>query len=86
MKFRLFNHAREEMERRKIPLALLESVLDGPQQVVLEKGGKKAYQSKVDFGDGKIFLLRAIVMEDIDPAVVVTVYRTSKIEKYWRTT
>ena len=86
MKFRISNHAREEMERRRIPLALLESVLDSPQQVILEKGGKKAYQSKVDFGDGKIFLLRAIVDENADPAVVVTVYRTSKIEKYWRTT
>jgi hypothetical protein len=33
---------------------------------------------------GKIYLLRAIVAVDADPATVVTVYRTSKIGKYWR--
>jgi hypothetical protein len=32
---------------------------------------------------GKMFLLRAIVADDIDPAIVVTVYRISKISKYW---
>ena len=45
-----------------------------------------AYQSQLDFGGGRIFLVRAIVRVDIDPAVVVTVYRTSEIAKYWRTT
>jgi hypothetical protein len=64
---------------------MLESVLENPQQVLAERGGKKAYQSQLDFGGGKIFLLRAIVDETVDPAMVVTVYRTSKISKYWRT-
>jgi hypothetical protein len=64
---------------------MLESVLENPQQVLPERGGKKAYQSQLDFGGGNIFLLRAIVDETVDPAMVVTVYRTSKISKYWRT-
>ena len=85
MNFKLSRHVKEEIERRSIPLFLLESVLDNPQQVLSERGGKKAYQSQLDFG-GKIFLLRVIVDETVDPAVVVTVYRTSKINKYWRTT
>ena len=84
MNFRLSNHAREEMERRGIPQILLDAVLNNPQQVVPEREGKKVYQSQVDFGQGKIFLLRAIVADDVDPAVVITVYRTSRIEKYWR--
>jgi hypothetical protein len=74
------------MARRKIPLDLLESVLEYPQQVVPERSGRKAYQSQVDFGAGKIFLLRAIVDDQVDPTIVVTVYRTSKISKYWRAT
>jgi hypothetical protein len=73
------------MQRRAIPLTLLETVLQNPQQVVPEYGGKKAYQSQVDFGEGKIFLLRAIVDDKVEPAIVITVYRTSKISKYWRT-
>lgn len=36
--------------------------------------------------DGKVYLLRAMVNETANPAVVVTVYRTSKIEKYWSQT
>ena len=34
--------------------------------------------------DGKVYLLRAMVNETANPPVVVTVYRTSKIEKYRR--
>jgi hypothetical protein len=30
--------------------------------------------SKIDFGRAKTFLLRVIVVDDIDPAVVITVY------------
>ncbi len=31
-----------------------------------------------------IYLLRVMVNESVDPPVVVTVYRTNKIAKYWR--
>lgn len=31
-----------------------------------------------------MYLVRAIIATDKEPAVLVTVYRTSKIEKYWR--
>ena len=85
MEFRISRHAQEELERRTIPPDLLDAVLQDPQQIVAEYGGKKAYQSQLDFGRGRIFLLRAIVRDDVDPPVVVTVYRTSKIRKYWRT-
>ena len=84
MTFRLSRHAKAELNRRGIPLTLVESVLESPQQVVAAVGGRKAYQSRVDFGGGAIFLVRAIVDDIRDPAVVITVYRTSKIDKYWR--
>lgn len=86
MNFKLSGHVKEEIRRRNIPLQLLESVLENPGQIVPERGEKKAYQSQVDFGQGKVFLLRAIVNDTVDPALVVTAYRTSKISKYWRTT
>jgi len=72
------------MERRAIPPALLQLVLDNPQRIVPKYGDRRAYQSQVDFGNGRMYLLRVIVVDNIDPAVVVTVYRTSKINKYWR--
>jgi hypothetical protein len=67
-----------------MPRDLLDQVLQNPQQVLPERDGMKVYQSQVRFGGSKLFLLRAIVNDAIEPAVVVTVYRTSKIEKYWR--
>jgi len=83
MKFRFSKHAKQEMERRKISSELVESVLESPQQIISEKGKMKTYQSQIDFGGGRIFLLRVIIDDNFEPPVVVTVYRTSKIEKYW---
>lgn len=84
MKFRFSRHAEEEMGRRKILRSFAESVLENPQQMVEEYGGMKAFQSKMDFGEGKIYLLRVIVNDTVAPNIVVTVYKTSKIKKYWR--
>jgi len=33
--------------------------------------------------EGKVYLIRVVVDVDRQPAEVVTVYRTSKIAKYW---
>jgi len=65
-------------------LNVVETVLQNPQQVVDEYGNKKAYQSIMHIGTGKDYLVRVIVNDTVDPTKVVTVYRTSKISKYWR--
>ena len=83
MEYTISRHAQTEMQRRNITLSQVESVLDNPQQILLEREGLKVYQSKVEFSNSKIFLLRIIIVDDVDPKVVITVYRTSKIEKYW---
>lgn len=83
MQFHITQHAQEEMIRRNIPLDVLEMVLHNPDQVVLDSSGDKVvYQSPVDF-DGKLFLVRAVVVDTVYPPIVVTVYRTSQIRKYW---
>ena len=84
MRFRYSKHAQQEMQRRGIPQEVVDSVLSHPEQVVPEREGLNAYQSKVDFGGEELFLLRAIIKDDVEPAVVITVYRTSKVDKYWR--
>jgi len=85
MKFRISDHAHKELTRRGIRLSDLEAVLHEPQQIVPTFGGREVFQSKVVPTDGQPFLLRAIVDSGSDPPIVVTVYRTSKIHKYWRT-
>jgi hypothetical protein len=41
-------------------------------------------KNPASFAGGKMFLVRVIIDDGVDPAVVVTVYRTTKIEKYWK--
>ena len=85
MNFTITHLAEEELVRRAIPRELVEETLSAPQQIVPAHGGREAYQSQVDFGGGRTYLLRVIVSGEGDSATVVTVYRTSKIRKYWRT-
>ena len=84
MNFEFSKHAETELVLRKIPRAMAEEVLRQPQQIVTERAPRKAYQSKVEFGDDKTFLLRVIVDDTVEPAIVVTLYRTTKINKYWK--
>jgi Domain of unknown function (DUF4258) len=84
VRFLISRHAEEEMVRRQIPREWLDSVLESPEQSVPQLGDKEILQSRLTAGDGKMYLLRAVVAKDKEPSVVVTVYRTSKIEKYWR--
>lgn len=84
MDFYITHHAEQELKRRDIPRGFLDQVLHSPQQVVDERDGRRAYQSQIEFANGKIYLVRAIVDEKSEPSVVVTVYRTSRISKYWR--
>jgi hypothetical protein len=74
-----------KITRRRIPLAVVESVLENPQPKVSEHGEVMCYQSKVEINQ-KEYLVRVMVNEMARPAKVVTVYRTSKIRKYWKTT
>jgi len=80
MNFRFSNHALEEMEKRKVPISFLEAILDNPQQTLQEDEEITIYQSQMDFGT----LLRVFINTTLDPAVIVTVYRTSQIKKHWK--
>jgi len=76
-------HALLEMERRDLDEALLRQVLTAPEQRSEVRPGRDALQSRVEIA-GKWYLIRVFVDVDRSPPEVVTVYRTSKIDKYWR--
>ncbi|MDJ1171503.1 DUF4258 domain-containing protein [Roseofilum sp. BLCC_M154] len=84
MNFQFSNHALEEIQKRNIPMVLIEAVLWSPQQTLKQSEDIAIYQSQLDFGTGKLYLLRVFINITVDPQLVVTVYRTSKIQKYWR--
>lgn len=70
------------MADRQIPFYLLQMVLENPQQTT-EDDGLTVYQSQVTVNN-KTQLLRVFVNDSVTPMIVVTVYLTSKIHKYWR--
>jgi hypothetical protein len=81
----LTGHALFEMQRRHIAEAEIDRVLSAPEQTESVRPGRVVYQSRLDVGEpARIFLLRVFVDVDRDPPEVVTAYRTSKLEKYWR--
>ncbi|MBK7873946.1 MAG: DUF4258 domain-containing protein [Saprospiraceae bacterium] len=58
------------------------AVVENPDQIV-EEDGLQVYQSILKSGE-KNYLLRCFVNTDKVPPVVITVYKTSKINKYWQ--
>ncbi|MCH8310439.1 MAG: DUF4258 domain-containing protein [Chloroflexi bacterium] len=82
--FYVTDHARDQIDRREIPSRLLSETIANPQQIVPGYEGLEIYQSQLDFGEGRIYLLRVVVNSSAQPIRIVTVYKTSKIAQYWR--
>ena len=79
------DHALTEMTRRGISQEHVRNVLANPEQMELIREGRTVYQAKYNENEPpKTYLLRIFVDIDRKPPHIVTVYRTSKIEKYWR--
>ena len=85
MNFQFSKHIQQEAAQRGIPWAVVEAVLAAPEQTVSELGTVVCYQSRMTI-NAKPYLVRVMVEQGKVPPVVVTVYRSSKIEKYWRQT
>ena len=82
MEYTLSTHAKEKIEKRKIPLELIDKVLFHPEQTI-EQDEITIYQSIFEI-DNKEYILRVFVNTYIIPNLIVTVYLTNKISKYWR--
>ena len=76
-------HAMFEMKRRGLAESIVRKVIEQPQQRHPVRPGREVFQSRVGMG-GKTYLVRVFVDVDRSPAAVVTAYRTSRIDKYWR--
>jgi hypothetical protein len=81
----LTEHARLEMSRRNISEADVAIVMARPEQREIVRESRWIFQSRFDIGaPAKTYMVRVFVDIDRDPWEVVTVYRTSKVSKYWR--
>ncbi len=72
------------MQRREISREVVEAILAAPEQRLPVRAGRDVLQSRISkAAPEKTYLVRVFVDIDRDPAEVVTVYKTSKIAKYW---
>ena len=81
MKYVFSKHALEQMEIRSISRELVERIIENPDQKVIQDN-LLVFQSKVMI-NGNSALVRVFINQIKIPAMVVTVYLTSKIEKYY---
>lgn len=78
------DHARLEAARRKIDEKAIEAAVASPQQRLFSSRERVILQSKYyDEHERREMLLRIIGEESFDVFRVITVYKTSKIDKYW---
>lgn len=77
MNFEFSKHALEQMKLRGIPKDTIKKILTHPEQIRDEEG-KKVYQAIVDN-----YLIRIFVNNKRNPKLVISVYKTSKIRKYY---
>jgi hypothetical protein len=78
-------HASREAARRGISRELIRATVDQPEQREIVRAGRIVVQRRVLIAE-KLYLVRVFVDVDRMPNEVVTVYLTSKVAKYWRTT
>jgi Domain of unknown function (DUF4258) len=72
------------MRQRGLDRKVVRSVLEAPEQRLRLRPGRDVLRSRVAVA-GSEYVVRMVVDVDRSPAEVVTVYRTSRIARYWRT-
>ena len=83
MRYVLTERAKEQATRRGIALTTVDEVIRNAEQRFPQRPGRDILQSRVAEG-ARTWLVRVVVDVGRDPAEVVTVYRTSNVERYWR--
>ena len=84
MEIQLTAHAEAQIEERGLDREQVIEVASEPGQVLYPEDQPPVAQSRLPLG-GKTYLLR-VVFRDVEEGVrlVLTAYRTSKVEKYWQ--
>jgi len=81
MEIKFSSHALFQIQERKISKEEVEKIIRNPEKVIRKSKYRYIAQGKIKF-DGRIFLLRIIYDKINQDKEIVTVYRTSKLEKY----
>jgi hypothetical protein len=79
--YQFSNHAIEQIESRSLSKPMIEDILRSKEKKIIKAGNIDIYQ-KIVIEFDKPYLYRVFVNNTKKPYLVVTVYKTSKIEKY----
>jgi hypothetical protein len=73
-------HAIEQARIRNIPESFIRDVVENPERIIDHDECIMIYQSMIKLE--KSYLLRVFINTCKEPNVIITVYKTSKIDKY----
>ena len=79
--FKFSNHALEQIDTRSLSVQVIEEILLSEEKLITKVGNIDIYQ-KIIVEVDKPYLYRIFVNTSKEPFLVVTAYKTSKIEKY----
>jgi hypothetical protein len=77
MLFEFSLHSLEQMKLRSITRETIDLVMIEPDKVIIEDDNQRVFQKIVDN-----YIYRVFINSNKNPALIKTVYRTSKITKY----
>ena len=81
LNIRFSKHGEDQMKRRNISKILVFNVLKHPDRVIRDESEIWIYQKKVN-ENGVIYLYRVFINPLKEPTLVITTYKTSKVNKY----
>jgi hypothetical protein len=80
MNYVFSKHALEQLKIRNITEKSVNEIVEYPKKTIEFDECIKIYQAMIE--PEKLFLLRVFINTCKEPAVIITVYKTSKIKKY----
>ena len=83
MEFIISKHCKEQMQLRNISEKIVFKVLNAPEQIIKENDSIMVYQTIIISENNERHLFRIFVNASKQSNLVITVYRTSKIDKYY---
>jgi hypothetical protein len=81
MSFQYSKHSLEQIKLRELDQGIIDALLENPDQII-KQGNHSVFFQKLVKQDNKLYLYRVLVNTEKQPQLVITAYKTSKIEKY----
>jgi len=81
MNFTYSKHSLEQIKRRNIPKSIVNTIINHPDKAISSEKCVKIFQKKI-IENKKKYLYRVFVNICKAPFLIITVYKTSKSEKY----